>query len=604
MNEQHGQPETLDLRSYFRPIWRRKWIILAIVVVATGATYFISSRQHNSYAASTKVYVEVANPTVNVATGSGSSGSIGLEGVPLTPTTIADVAQLITAQGVTNVVARRLGISASSAEQSVTATPDATSDFVTVAATSGSQQLAARLANSYVSAFLQQRAQGVAAQAVGDERAARAALSVLPVNSNNTNDVSQRQDLLQAIQTYRQIALNPSPGARQVDPAAVPNLPSSPKPTRDAIFGGVVGLVLAVIIAFCLDLLDRRLVSVATVESMFGSPVLAVLPHVGDPTPLLDGRPIVPPQFLEALRSLTVMVRLEGNAGAPHALMVTSTLPREGKSTVTRDLALVYAEAGQRVLVIDGDLRRPSMEALFRIEAEHGLAHVVRGEASLADAVVTAIGAPKAEASTNGHGKASSNGSRGLVLSGSVDVLSHGETSENPLALLSSEHMMALIADASETYDIVVMDTPPVLAVADTVPLMEVFDKVLLVARLGQTTRHAAHRFRELVDRLSDVNFVGVIANDRREQLDDGYGSYYGYGYYSYRGEGRRDRKQTGRGQPEATAVEPAMTPREPTNGPNNQTPPRSENGGGEGWFGRSDRKDASGGPKAGTTAH
>jgi tyrosine-protein kinase Etk/Wzc len=93
--------------------------------------------------------------------------------------------------------------------------------------------------------------------------------------------------------------------------------------------------------------------------------------------------------------------------------------------------------------------------------------------------------------------------------------------------------MVALLEEVSQGYDVVLLDTPPVLTVADSVPLMEVVDSVLLVARLGQTTRNSAKRFNELVDRLADVTVAGVIANDRQTQFDDdeGYGSYGRYGY-------------------------------------------------------------------------
>jgi non-specific protein-tyrosine kinase len=102
--------------------------------------------------------------------------------------------------------------------------------------------------------------------------------------------------------------------------------------------------------------------------------------------------------------------------------------------------------------------------------------------------------------------------------------------------------MTALLEEASRPYDMVLLDTPPMLAVADSVPLMEVVDSVLLVVRLGQTTRHAGKRFREVLQRLSIETFAGVIANDRREHFDDeGYGYYGGYGYG--RGSKREQRK-------------------------------------------------------------
>ena len=184
---------------------------------------------------------------------------------------LADVAQLITDRAVTNAVARALGMPASSVG-SVAVTPSASSDFVTVTATSPRATLAARLANAYVAAFLSSRDHAVAAEAQRDEQVAQTTLATLPASSNDLNGTNERQALLQEIETYRQAVLNPSAGAQQIDTAAVPAAPSSPQPKRDAIFGGVVGLVLGLIAAFCIDLLDRRLVSIATVESVFGRP--------------------------------------------------------------------------------------------------------------------------------------------------------------------------------------------------------------------------------------------------------------------------------------------------------------------------------------------
>jgi succinoglycan biosynthesis transport protein ExoP len=554
MSDQQNQQE-LDLRSYLRPIMRRKWIVLAITIVAAAATYLVVSHQQKTYSASTKIYVTDADPTLDIT----SPGSFG---APNTQQ-IANVAQLITAQSVTNAVSKMLGMPASSAG-SVAATPSSTSDFVTVAAASQKPALAARLANDYVVAFLSSRGQAVSAEARQHMQAAQTTLAGLPKSSrsNTSSSYAERQTLLGQIVTYQQVALNPSSGARQINPAVVPGLPTGASPKRDAIFGGVVGLILGVIAAFCIDLLDRRLVSVATVESIFGRPVLAVLPHVSDPTPLLEGhRSVVPSEFIEELRSLTVMLRLGGDTYPPRVIMITSTLPEEGKSTVTRDLALVYAETGQRVLVIDGDVRRPSMENMFDVKADRGLVHVLRGEASLPESAVVAITASVGgEANTNGHGPANGNGNgKGNVsaLPGSVDLLAHGEVLDNPLTLMSSERMVALLEEASKAYDIVLLDTPPVLAVADSVPLMEVVDSVLLVARLGRTTRQAASRFRKLVRRLSVVTFTGVIANDRRQQFDDeGYGSYGTYGHYYRREEGKRrtsDQKRAEKDQVKAS---------------------------------------------------
>lgn len=513
--------EELDLRSYLRPVWRRKWMVLVIVVVATVGTYLVSSHQAKTYNASTNLYVEAADPTLSLS----QLGTLSIS-VPSSQQ-LADVAQLMTGQSVTDRVSRDIGMPASSAG-SVTATPSPNSDFVTVATTSHNPVMAAKLANAYVSAFLASRQHTVTSQALQALRGARSTLSAIPNTAANS---VQREAIQQQISNYKQIAADPNAGARQIDAAVAPHFPTSPKPVRDAIFGAAIGLALAVIVAFCLELLDRKLVRVSAVESIYGRHVLAVLPHVGEPSPANEHGASVPPPFLEELRTLRVMLRLSAEPSPPpRTIIITSALPRDGKTTVTRALALVYAESGERVLLIDGDLRRPSIESLFGIEAEAGLAQILRGEASLSSVVARVRAPSHLSVNGNGAGPTGDPSTRG-----SIDILAYGDKVDNPLALISSPRMEELLREAAASYDVVLIDTAPVLAVADSMPLLKLGESVLLVARLGQTTRGVANRFTEIIERLSDVNFAGVVANDRRERWDDdGYGSYgrYGYGYY------------------------------------------------------------------------
>jgi non-specific protein-tyrosine kinase len=220
-------------------------------------------------------------------------------------------------------------------------------------------------------------------------------------------------------------------------------------------------------------------------------------------------------------------------------MVVTSTLPQEGKSTLARDLSIIYAEAGQRVLVIDCDLRRPSMERLFGFEPERGLVHILRDGAPLLEVAVRA--APPLSLEHPHERPKSAEAGMGRELTGFVDVVTHGEVVESPLTLTGSPRMSELIREATDVYDMVIIDTAPLLAVADTVPLLEKVDGVILVARLGRTTRWAAKRFTELMDRLGNVNLYGIVANDLRAEGSDGYGSYgyYGHGHQTRMGEER-----------------------------------------------------------------
>ena len=517
--------ESLDIRAYVRPIWRGKWIILVVVVLAAAGTYAIAARQRKEYVATTAVYVTVPDPAAVVGT------SI----VPTPPTAqqMLDVATLFTAQPITNSVYHRLGmrIGTAGSVNVVPASSVTTTSFLDVTATSPTPALAARLANTYVTVFLASQRAAAAAAANADVAAAQASLNALPNIPVNT---AERQTLLLEISQYRTIARNPDAGAQQIGRALPPTGPSSPRPIRDAVFGAIIGLLLGLAIAYARELLDRRISSVAQLESSYAHPVLAVLPHLRDPLPLTGGRAASPPRVVEAMRSLRVNLRLTSGAEPPRTVLVTSAWPNEGKSTVARNLALAYASAGERTLLLDADLRRSRVPHFLGLEAEFGLTHVLQEAVAFKRAPVpihTVDGGGVTRSTGNGYaGRTAATDARSDVL----DVLVHGEPVDNPVVLLSSNAMKALLATARTHYDVVVIDTAPVLAVTDTVPLLGMVDAVVLVARLGLTTRDDAARLLSTIGRVPEVHVAGVVANDVRDALL-GYGGY-GRQYAGYGG--------------------------------------------------------------------
>jgi Mrp family chromosome partitioning ATPase len=356
---------------------------------------------------------------------------------------------------------------------------------------------------------------------------------------------------------------------------------------RDTIFALIIGLLVGIAVVFGLELLDRRLILVSTLESLYERTVLAVLPHATEPAPHANGFVSVAPEHVEAIRTLVVNIQVENRDHAWKTLLITSAMPGEGKSTIARALALAYAAAGQRALVIDADLRRPTMNAAFGLPASPGLSHVLTGKASLAEAV-KAVPLPGAvEAHTNGKatmatqsvrannavaaGETSSGGDVAVVTEvaagttttrrkavatrrgaasrkaalvgaepgqGALDVLPHGEPVDNPVAILSTGAWQATMDLAADSYDIVIVDSAPILTVADSIPLIDHVSMVLLVTRLGMTTRESASRIKALFRRVPGANLVGLVANDMRDEfLDEGYGTYrYAYAYQNHNG--------------------------------------------------------------------
>ena len=557
--DQYDQSATLDLRNYLRTIWLRKWLILLIAVVAGGGTYALVASRHSTqgkqYAATANVEIQTADPGGLISpTGAPQSASAP------SPQQMSDLSTIFSGTAVTAAAYSALGLPAGSAG-SVSAGPSAAAattgtSIEVVTATSRSPALAARLANAYVAAFFayQQTAEATTAQSF--ITALRAQLASVPDTAANA---SQRLTLTQEIAQLEAAVRNPSPGAQVVKTATPPNAPvatpsASAKALRDAIIGALVGLLFGIGLAFAMGLFDRRLGRVSDVEEGYGYPVIAVLPHAPHPTPIIDGRAVIAPALIETFRSLRINLRLAGGDDPPRTLLVTSGLPAEGKSTVARDLALVYAEANESVLLIDADLRRPNIGQLVGIQAKRGLTHVLRGETSPGEVVVSLHTANGHPAATNGSGVAS-DPPTGRLAPGTLDVLLHGDVLDNPAPLLATPAMATLLSSARERYDVVIIDTAPVLAVADTLPLLELVDGVLLVARLGQSTRDVAARVNEAIRRAAKARVAGVVANDMRDRYlgTGGYSSLYsarrgGYGYgYQRNGSAgvSRDREPT-----------------------------------------------------------
>jgi capsular polysaccharide biosynthesis protein len=412
--------QTLDLRDYIAPVWQRKWLILLLVVLAAGGAYALATRQrsadlkHRVYEASTQVYIEVASPTELIGSGPGAAAT------PPDGQQMSDLATLFTEQSITQAVSRALGMPAASAgsvSASLLDTGSAAtygSSIIVVTATSSSGPLAARLANTYVAQFLASRKQAEASAASAQASAINAQLVTLPKSSATA---AERQTLRLQIVALRAIVSNPQAGAYQISPAPAPGAPlpvgSSRTPIVDAVIAGVVALLLGIGLAFASSLFDRRLRRVSNIETSYRLPVLGVLPHVSRISRVVDGHAIVPPEFVETFRSLRVTLRLLGDGAAMRSLVVTSALPGEGKSTVAAHLALACVEGGERVLLVDADLRRPSVATWFRVQPPAGLLQVLRGEASLADAIVPLHGA--APTAHNGNGNGNGNGGGGAT---------------------------------------------------------------------------------------------------------------------------------------------------------------------------------------------
>ncbi len=189
-------------------------------------------------------------------------------------------------------------------------------------------------------------------------------------------------------------------------------------------------------------------------------------------------------------------------------LALTSASVSEGKSTVTDNLAIVWAQTGQRVLLVDADFRRPTLHQTFEIDNHRGLTSVLTSRAKTVD--LNEIVQPS-----------------GIE---NLSLLPSGPTPPNPAELLSSQRMKDFLKAVRERYDMVIVDVPPMLEVTDTQVIAHNLDAVVLVVKQGQTQKMGAKRAVELL-KIAHANLLGYVMNDVVSEGDGGYGYGYGYGY-------------------------------------------------------------------------
>lgn len=289
-----------------------------------------------------------------------------------------------------------------------------------------------------------------------------------------------------------QLAENQTIGnARILSASAIPDSPVSPKVNQNLLTGASLGLLLAIAAAIALQSTDTLLRGSDEVKLLFGYPLLGILPNLGDkmpnvPSVFVRDNPQSP--ISEAYRMLQTSLQFLSSDRKIKVIVITSTIPGEGKSTISSNLAVAMAQRGRRVLLVDADMRRPSQGAIWGMqEAEVGLSNVLVGDATLSAAIQCTM--------PNLH------------------VLKTGPIPPNPIALFDSQYMSALIDEWSQIYDYVIFDTPPLLAVTDAMVLGKLADGVLLIARPNILNSRSASRAKTLLEQ-SGIRVLGLVTND------------------------------------------------------------------------------------------
>ena len=306
-----------------------------------------------------------------------------------------------------------------------------------------------------------------------------------------------------------------------VEEAGVPSSPISPNVRMNVILASAVGLVFAAGGALLVEYLDDSIKSVDDAARATGLPTLAGIARIeGEdyPSKLVAAREPLSP-VVEAYRVLRTNIQFSSVDAPLHTLMVTSSGPTEGKSVTVANLAVVMAQSGRKVVVVDSDLRRPVIHKVFGASNNHGLS----------DVLVEGV-----------EGVAHHLQQTGVE---NLWILPSGTVPPNPAELLGSKRMLAVIADLAKVADVVLFDSPPSLVVADSAILATRVEGVLLVCDAGRTRRGEAERAAKELRRVG-ANLLGVVLNRMSVRSGD---YYYHYRYYRDQGERADRRRRQGR---------------------------------------------------------
>jgi polysaccharide biosynthesis transport protein len=499
---------------------RRRWkLVAAITVAVVAAAVGLTAFRSPIYAAHATLLITPTNETDVFNPQQDQYGAAQRR--------VATESAVVKSSAVAALVTKQLG---EAPPVSVTGASDA--DIITITARDSDPKRAMSVANTYANAYVDaKRTQGIddllaASKQVRDQvndlqqqiDALDKQVQSAPAAERDavSQSVSQRRTALLSEQSgfgqtsdqlQVRIALA-SGGASVVGPAVAPTTPVEPRPVRTGALALFVGLLLGICGAFVRENLDDRLRNKEELErASDGLPVLGVVTSYEstDELPVTLTQPSS--SCAESYRTLRTAVQFLGLDRRLRTLQVTSPNLGEGKTTTIANLGVALACAGVNVCIVDCDLRRPRLAALFGVDSTVGFASVLLGQSTLD----TALQASEA-------------------LGPYLRILPAGPIPPNPSELLASARMQAVVEALAERYDLVLIDSPPTLPVSDALVVSRMADAVLMVASVGSTTRRNMQSALELMRNVS-APVIGTVLNRAKESVRDDYGYGYGYGY-------------------------------------------------------------------------
>jgi succinoglycan biosynthesis transport protein ExoP len=337
-------------------------------------------------------------------------------------------------------------------------------------------------------------------------------------------------ELLQQLQKVKISEQQNIGNTRILSLAATPIDIVSPRRPRNISLGLLLGLSAAGGAVFLLEAFDKKIKSTTAARELLGFPLLGVIPNfkkvplfpvatgnrIGRTVPELVVKEAPNSPISEAFRMLQTNLKFLSLKKRLKVIVVTSSVPREGKSTIAANLAATIAELGQRVLLVDADMRHPAQHRIWQISNEKGLSDLLTGRSPLSEVAHHVMP--------------------------TLEVLPAGGKPANPVALLNSQPTSNLIDYGSSNYDVMIVDTPPMAVAADASILGKIADGIVMLVRVGVADTNNLTFSKELLEQ-SGQNILGMVVNASLPE-DDPYGYYYSY-YYNYSSKpGQRQRQE------------------------------------------------------------
>ena len=519
----------MELRQYALLLRKWLWLVVICTVVAGGTAYGVSKNSTPIYQASATLLVNQAS---NPVSGAGYQDILTSERLAKT------YANLLTGWPMLDETARRLGVDAKDLEKTVTVSSVRDTQLLEIQVEGPNPQLIVQIANTLPEVFIAQN------QELQMGRVSESKASLEREITSVEADITRTQDALNAVtddnqrmrletslaqyrstyssllSSYQQIRLAEAQATDNVaiaKPARVPELPIRPRTMTNTLLAAVVGAMIAVGAAFLIEYLDDTIKTpddVARVSGLSTLGAIARLKETGGTRQLVAWLQTKAPES-EAYRTLRTNIQFSSVDKPVRSLLVTSAGPSEGKSTTAANLAVVMAQTGQRVVLVDTDLRRPVMHKVFGVANNTGLTSaLLNGEQVVLD----------------GH-------LQGTEVE-NLSLLTSGPIPPNPSELLGSQRMGRLVEKLAGQADLVIFDSPPVLAVTDAAVMGRQVDGVVLVVDAGQTREQVLGQAAGELQK-TGANLLGVVLN----RLDSRRGGYYYYYYYYSEEEGGQRRR-------------------------------------------------------------